>query len=68
MKHVLIFIAQTFVIVFVLTPFFIARFVWTFKWSDEVGTSIGKTKAYRVYRQSYRVFKNKMLGRKWSYM
>jgi hypothetical protein len=68
MKHILIFIVQTIIIAFLFTPFFIARFIWTFKWSDEVGSSMGKTKMYRMYGQSYRTMKNKILGRKWSYM
>lgn len=68
MKHILIFIVQTIIVIFVFTPFFIARFIWTFKWSDEVGSSMGKTKMYRVYRQSFRTLKNKIIGRKWSYM
>lgn len=68
MKYVLTFILQTIIVVFIFTPFFIVRFIWTFKWSDEVGSSMGKTKMYRVYGQSYRTLKNRVLGRKWSYM
>ena len=68
MKYILTFVIQTIIIAFVFTPFFIARFIWTFKWSDEVGTSMGKTKMYSMYKQCYRTMKNKIIGRKWSYM
>jgi hypothetical protein len=68
MKYVLKFILQTIIIVFVLTPFFIVRFIWTFKFSDKIGTSTGEDRMYRLYKRSYRSMVNKILGRKWSYM
>jgi hypothetical protein len=68
MKYLLKFLFQTFVIVFILTPIFVIRFIWTFKWSDEMGSSKGKVRMYRLYKQSYRVMVNHILGRKWSYM
>jgi len=68
MKYLLKFLFQTIVIVFILTPIFVIRFIWTFKWSDEMGSSKGKVRMYRLYKQSYRVMVNHILGRKWSYM
>ena len=54
MKHILKFLLQTFVIVFVFTPFFIVRFIWTFKWSDKVETTTGEDSMYRLYKRSYK--------------
>jgi hypothetical protein len=68
MKHILKFIGQTIVVVFVLTPFFIVRFIWTFQWSDKIGTSTGEDRIYTLYKRSYRSMVNKIKGRKWSYM
>ena len=68
MKYLLKFIFQTIVIVFILTPIFVVRFIWTFKWSDEIGTTMGKKKMYRMYKQSYHNMVSNILGRKWSYM
>lgn len=68
MKYLLKFIFQTIIIVFVLTPFFIVRFIWTFKWSDKIGTSTGEDRMYALYKRSYRTMINKIIGRKWSYM
>ena len=68
MKYLLKFIFQTIVIVFILTPIFVIRFIWTFKWSDEIGTTMGKKKMYSMYKRSYRTMVNHILGRNWSYM
>jgi hypothetical protein len=68
MKHILKFLGQTIVVVFVLTPFFIVRFIWTFQWSDKIGTSTGEDRIYTLYKRSYRSMVNKIKGRKWSYM
>jgi hypothetical protein len=68
MKHILKFILQTIVVVFVCTPFFIVRFIWTFQWSDKIGTSTGEDRIYTLYKRSYRSMVNKIQGRKWSYM
>ena len=68
MKHILKFLGQTIVVVFVCTPFFIVRFIWTFQWSDKIGTSTGEDRIYTLYKGSYRSMVNKILGRKWSYM
>jgi hypothetical protein len=69
MKYLLKFLWQTIVIVFVLTPIFVVRFIWTFKWSDEMGSSKGKVRMYRLYKQSYHNMVSNVLGRrKWSYM
>lgn len=53
---------------FIFTPFFIVRFIWTFKFSDKIGTSTGEDRMYRLYKRSYRVMMNNIRGRKWSYM
>jgi hypothetical protein len=68
MKYLLKFIFQTIIIVFILTPFFIVRFIWTFKFSDKIGTSTGEDRMYRLYKKSFRTMVNHILGRKWSYM
>lgn len=68
MKHILKFLGQTIVVVFVLTPFFIVRFIWTFQWSDKITTSTGEDRIYTLYKRSYRSMVNKIKGRKWSYM
>jgi hypothetical protein len=68
MKHILKFLVQTILVVFVLTPFFIVRFIWTFKWSDKITTSTGEDRIYTLYKRSYRSMINKIVGRKWSYM
>ena len=68
MKYLLKFILQTIIIVFIFTPFFIVRFIWTFKFSDKIGTSTGEDRMYRLYKRSYRTMVNNILGRKWSYM
>ncbi len=68
MKYLLKFLWQTIIIVFILTPFFIVRFIWTFKFSDKIGTSTGEDRMYRLYKKSFSVMVNNILGRKWSYM
>jgi len=64
MKYVLIFIVQTIIVVFLLTPYFIVRFIWTFKWNNEINTSMGKDNSYRVYKKSYRSMVNNIRGKK----
>jgi hypothetical protein len=64
MKYVLIFIVQTIIVVFLLTPYFIVRFIWTFKWNNEIDTSMGKVNSYRVYKKSYRSMVNNIRGKK----
>jgi hypothetical protein len=54
MKHILKFLLQTIVIVFVFTPFFIVRFLWTLKWSDKVETTTGEDRMYFLYKRSYK--------------
>jgi hypothetical protein len=68
MKYVLKFLLQTIIVVFLFTPFFIIRFIWTFKFSDKIGTSTGEDRMYRLYKRSYRNMINGIRGRKWSYM
>lgn len=68
MKYVLKFVLQTIIIVFLFTPFFIIRFIWTFKFSDKIGTSTGEDRMYRLYKRGYRNMINGIRGRKWSYM
>jgi hypothetical protein len=68
MKYLLKFVLQTIIVVFIFTPFFIVRFIWTFKFSDKIGTSTGEDRMYRLYKKSFRVMVNNILGRKWSYM
>ena len=68
MKYLLNFFLQTIIVVFILTPFFIVRFIWTFKFSDKIGTSTGEDRMYRLYKRNYRIMINGIRGRKWSYM
>ena len=68
MKYVLKFILQTIIVFFIFTPFCIVRFIWTFKFSDKIGTSTGEDRMYRLYKTCYRVMINNIKGRKWSYM
>lgn len=34
MKHISLFLLQTFVLTFIFLPIVITRFIWTFKWND----------------------------------
>ena len=61
MKHILKFVLQTLVVVFVFTPVVIGRYIWTFKWNDKFDGFLGMG-IYSVYKRSYNNLLKRMKG------
>jgi hypothetical protein len=62
MKHILKFLVQCFIIVFILYPIIIGRFLWTFKWND----NYGRLNVTELFSKSWKQMKWNIQGKRWS--
>jgi hypothetical protein len=60
MKHILKFVLQTLIVVFIFTPIVVVRYIWTFKWNDKFNSF--PRGIYWTYKRSYQNFIRKING------
>lgn len=59
MKYILIFLIQTIIVLVVFTPIVLTRFIWTFRWNDEIK---GLGSVYSTYKKCYQRMVKKIGG------
>ena len=63
MKYILIFLVQTFIVVFIYSPVVILRYIWTFRWNDKF--DIFPHGLYQRYSKCYYQMTCKINGKKY---